>query len=180
MIHSNVRQMTLGNMRANGVGSLLVYCFACHHEAVFGIGGYPDDVPVPTFAPRMVCTRRHDRRRRAAELERKAQDALAGGCRQVSIEPIIPVVRRGPFDDPGWLFELKWECFRGVADTVNGRMLSRCVEPPTFPRVRLARPSLCSAISRFSALPLGLRRRAADRFDIGRDRFAGAARDLPD
>jgi hypothetical protein len=55
---SNVRPMTLGNMRANGVRSLLVYCFACHHEAVFGVKDYPDDVPVPAFAPRMVCTRR--------------------------------------------------------------------------------------------------------------------------
>ena len=41
------------------------------------------------------------------------------------IEPIIPVVRREPFDDPGWLFELKWDGFRGIADTVNGRMLSK-------------------------------------------------------
>jgi hypothetical protein len=49
--------MTLDNMRANGVRSLLVYCFACHHEAVFGVEDYPDDVPVPAFAPRMVCTR---------------------------------------------------------------------------------------------------------------------------
>jgi hypothetical protein len=57
MIHSNVRPMTLGNMRANGVGSLLVYCFACHHEVVFGVEDYPDDVPVPAFSPRMVCTR---------------------------------------------------------------------------------------------------------------------------
>jgi bifunctional non-homologous end joining protein LigD len=43
----------------------------------------------------------------------------------VRIEPIIPVVRREPFDDPGWLFELKWDGFRGIADTVNGRMLSK-------------------------------------------------------
>jgi ATP-dependent DNA ligase len=43
----------------------------------------------------------------------------------VRIEPIIPVVRREPFDDPGWLFELKWDGFRGVADTVNGQILSK-------------------------------------------------------
>jgi hypothetical protein len=29
MIASNVPPMTLGNMRSNGVRSLLVYCFAC-------------------------------------------------------------------------------------------------------------------------------------------------------
>jgi hypothetical protein len=49
--------MTLGNMRANGVRSLLVYCFACHHEAVLAVNDYADDVTVPSFAPRMVCTR---------------------------------------------------------------------------------------------------------------------------
>jgi hypothetical protein len=43
----------------------------------------------------------------------------------VRIEPIIPVVHREPFDHPGWLFELKWGGFRGVADTVNDRMLSK-------------------------------------------------------
>jgi hypothetical protein len=43
----------------------------------------------------------------------------------VRIEPIIPVVRREPFDDPGRLFELKRDGFRGIADTVNGRMLSK-------------------------------------------------------
>jgi bifunctional non-homologous end joining protein LigD len=43
----------------------------------------------------------------------------------VRIEPIIPVVHREPFDHPGWLFELKWDGFRGIADTVNGRMLSK-------------------------------------------------------
>jgi hypothetical protein len=47
--------MTLGNMRANGVRSLLAYCFTCHHEAVLGVEDYPDDVSVPAFAPRMVC-----------------------------------------------------------------------------------------------------------------------------
>jgi hypothetical protein len=57
MMNSNVRPMTLGNMRANGVGSLLVYCFACHHEVVFGVEEYRDDVPVLAFSPRMVCTR---------------------------------------------------------------------------------------------------------------------------
>src|SRR6266516_2972224 len=43
----------------------------------------------------------------------------------MSIAPIIPVVRQEPFDDDGWLFELKLDGFRGLADTVNGRMLSK-------------------------------------------------------
>jgi hypothetical protein len=49
--------MTLGNMRANGARSLAVSCHLCHHEAVLSADSWPDDVPVPTFGPRMVCTR---------------------------------------------------------------------------------------------------------------------------
>src|SRR5438093_13601388 len=41
------------------------------------------------------------------------------------MQPIIPIRRKDPFDDPAWLFELKWDGFRGLADTVNGRMLSK-------------------------------------------------------
>ena len=39
--------------------------------------------------------------------------------------PIIPKLRREPFDDPGWTFELKYDGFRALADTVNGRMISK-------------------------------------------------------
>ncbi len=49
--------MTLGNMRANGVRSLIVYCGACGRDAVFNVDTYPDSVPVPAFGPRMVCAR---------------------------------------------------------------------------------------------------------------------------
>jgi hypothetical protein len=48
--------MTLANMRANGVSSLLVYCNACPRTVVFNIGAYPEAVSVPAFGPRMVCT----------------------------------------------------------------------------------------------------------------------------
>jgi hypothetical protein len=48
---------TLGNMRANGVRSLAVSCHLCHHAAVLSADSWPDQVPVPTFGPRMVCTR---------------------------------------------------------------------------------------------------------------------------
>jgi len=41
------------------------------------------------------------------------------------MKPIIPVVRREPFDDPGWAFELKLDGFRGMADTTEGRLLSK-------------------------------------------------------
>jgi hypothetical protein len=48
--------MTLGNMRANGVHSLAVSCLICKHQAVLSVDPWPDDVPVPSFGPRMVCT----------------------------------------------------------------------------------------------------------------------------
>jgi len=41
------------------------------------------------------------------------------------MEPIIPIVRKEPFDDPAWLFDLKLDGFRGIADTISGRMLSK-------------------------------------------------------
>ena len=34
-------------------------------------------------------------------------------------------MRREPFDDPAWLFDLKLDGFRGLADTITGRMLSK-------------------------------------------------------
>ena len=51
-----IQPMTLGNMRANGVRSLLVYCSACPRTVVFNADAYPEAVPVPAFGPRMVCT----------------------------------------------------------------------------------------------------------------------------
>jgi hypothetical protein len=49
--------MTLDNMHANGVRSLAVSCWQCHHQAVLSADPWPDHVPVPAFGPRMVCTR---------------------------------------------------------------------------------------------------------------------------
>ena len=50
--------MTLGNMRENGVRSLAITCGAlwCHHEAVLDVTAFVDDVSVPSFGLRMVCT----------------------------------------------------------------------------------------------------------------------------
>ena len=50
------RPMTLGNMRANGVRRLDVSCWQCHHSAVLDVDQYDDDMLVPSFGPRMVCT----------------------------------------------------------------------------------------------------------------------------
>jgi hypothetical protein len=48
--------MTLGNMRALGVRGLNVMCFVCRDEVRLDVDAYDDGVPVPWFAPRMVCT----------------------------------------------------------------------------------------------------------------------------
>jgi len=49
--------MDLANMGANGVRSLDVSCWQCHHRAILSADPWPDHVPVPSFGPRMVCTR---------------------------------------------------------------------------------------------------------------------------
>ena len=58
MTTSSARPMTLGNMRQNGVRSLAITCGAlhCHHYATINVSGFGDDVPVPAFGSRMVCT----------------------------------------------------------------------------------------------------------------------------
>ena len=51
--------MTLGNMRENGVRSLLVTCsnVTCRHEKIVDVDAYGDDLFVPSFGPRMRCER---------------------------------------------------------------------------------------------------------------------------
>ncbi len=51
--------MTLGNMRANGVRTLDVWCSGrgCGRHSVVDVESYGDDVPVPWFGPRMRCER---------------------------------------------------------------------------------------------------------------------------
>src|SRR5690242_12055710 len=41
------------------------------------------------------------------------------------MEPISPQWPREPFDHPEWSFKLKYDGFRGVADTIRGHMLSK-------------------------------------------------------
>src|SRR6266567_1497845 len=43
----------------------------------------------------------------------------------LGLVPVIPSIRRDAFDDPAWLFDLKLDGFRGLADTIAGRMLSK-------------------------------------------------------
>ena len=47
----------------------------------------------------------------------------------MKISPIIPVAKREVIESPGWVYELKLDGFRGLADTINGRMLSKNLNP---------------------------------------------------
>lgn len=50
--------MTLGIMRDHLVRSLAVTCGTlwCHHQAVLDVAAFADDMTVPSFGPRLVCT----------------------------------------------------------------------------------------------------------------------------
>jgi bifunctional non-homologous end joining protein LigD len=37
------------------------------------------------------------------------------------MQPIIPIGRKAPFDDPDWLFDLKYDGFRGLCHLERGR-----------------------------------------------------------
>jgi ribosomal protein S27AE len=52
-----IEPMTLQNMRENGVRSLAVQCHQCRHEVVMNVDHLPGDLTVPSFGPRMVCTK---------------------------------------------------------------------------------------------------------------------------
>jgi bifunctional non-homologous end joining protein LigD len=43
----------------------------------------------------------------------------------MKISPVIPTRRDGLPRKDGWAYELKLDGFRGLADTINGRMLSK-------------------------------------------------------
>jgi hypothetical protein len=62
--------MTLGDMRDNGVRSLFVSCWNCHHRAVLSADHWPDDAPVPMFGRAW--------RARAAASEQPARESLTG------------------------------------------------------------------------------------------------------
>jgi len=88
--YRNDPPMTLGNMRANGVQTLAVYCSGrgCNHEAVLDVSCYPDFFAVPLFGPRMVCSvcgaigadARPNWNERARTIRRSASAALFERC----------------------------------------------------------------------------------------------------
>jgi hypothetical protein len=58
MADDPIEPMDLADMRANGVRSLEVSYWQCHHRATLSADRWFDDASAPTFGPRMVCTRR--------------------------------------------------------------------------------------------------------------------------
>ena len=50
-----IEPMDLENMRQNGVRSLWIQCNQCRHTTVMNV--VPGDLTVPSFGPRMVCTK---------------------------------------------------------------------------------------------------------------------------
>jgi hypothetical protein len=50
--------VTLGHIRGHGCRNLLVYCgnMNCNHGATMNANYMPDDLPIGSLCPRMVCT----------------------------------------------------------------------------------------------------------------------------
>jgi hypothetical protein len=51
-----IEPMDLANMRQNGVRSLAIQCHQCRHEVIMNVH-LPGRVTVPSFGPKMVCTK---------------------------------------------------------------------------------------------------------------------------
>ena len=56
--HETGSPMTVGNLRQLGVRGLLACCLnpQCAHEETFGVDDYADQIELPSFSPRMVCS----------------------------------------------------------------------------------------------------------------------------
>jgi hypothetical protein len=54
-----IAPMTLGNMRTNGLRTLATWCLGrgCNHYFILEVSSYRDDLPVPSFDPRLRCRR---------------------------------------------------------------------------------------------------------------------------
>ena len=87
----------------------------------------------------------NDRTRRS-RLQRRAPERAARnrGVPPFDVAPIIRVLRSHPFNDPDWLFEPKYDGFRGLVYLAAGTCLIRSKRGTTFKRFA----SLCEALPR--------------------------------
>ena len=46
-----------------------------------------------------------------------------------SLEPMLATLVKEPFDDPEWLFEVKWDGYRAIADHSGGGCLADQPQP---------------------------------------------------
>src|SRR5215471_14470737 len=58
---------------------------------------------------------------------KSAGRAISRGVALPRVQPIIPTRRKEPFDDPDWLFEFKYDGFRGLCylERSRNRFISR-------------------------------------------------------
>jgi predicted RNA-binding Zn-ribbon protein involved in translation (DUF1610 family) len=92
-----IQPMTLGNMRQNGVRGLFVTCPNCGHQIVVNADAHPDDVPVPSFGPRMRCTRCGKLGATAIPNWKEKADYLPGGARYRAQGPSVAAVEGANF-----------------------------------------------------------------------------------
>jgi hypothetical protein len=52
-----IEPMDLAKMRQNGVRSLAMRCLRCRHEVIMNVDHLSGDPTVPSFGPKMVCTK---------------------------------------------------------------------------------------------------------------------------
>jgi bifunctional non-homologous end joining protein LigD len=87
----------------------------------------------------------NDRTRRSrSESRAPKRTAPHRGVPPFDVAPIIPVLRSHPFNDPDWLFEPKYDGFRGLVYIAAGTCLIRSKKGTTFKRFA----PLCEAIPR--------------------------------
>jgi hypothetical protein len=76
-----IRPMTLGNMCQNGVRGLYVTCQHCRHESAVNVDDWPDLATVPSFGPRMRCSKCGKLGATAVPNWIERRDYLPGGTR---------------------------------------------------------------------------------------------------
>ena len=88
-----IQPMTLGNMRRNGVRGLDVTCQHCGHHTEVNVDAHPDHVTVPSFGPRMRCTKCGHLGADARPNWKERADYMPGGARYQALGPYEEVKR---------------------------------------------------------------------------------------